>query len=372
MYYQNGSFCSANITYFEYLSLMIEILTPYKLIKAFSALGNYLIQPDEELQHLIDSASNYNAWFTSEQTANAVNSIGMMLNKADLTTWIENSKPLTYNLQQPACNRQPKSVGLVLAGNIPLVGLHDILCVLASGNRALIKLSSQDKLLLPHIIAKLIDFEPVFANQIVYLDRLENFDAVISTGSNNTSRYFEYYFAKVPHIIRKNRNSVAVLSGNESRADLNLLGKDIFGFFGLGCRNVSKIYVPEEYIFNTFFESIESFNTIGNHHKYNNNYDYNKSIYLINGEQHLDNGFLLLKQDENLASPLAVLYYETYQDVKLLEEKLELMKAQIQVIVSNTKLVISAPIVKFGQSQQPKLWDYADGIDTMEFLTGLN
>jgi hypothetical protein len=226
-----------------------------------------------------------------------------MLNKADLEKWLKK-----YNIVQAG----NKKVGLVLAGNIPLVGFHDVLCVLATGNHALIKVSSQDARLIKYVLNKLVEIDNSYTDKFSFVERLENFDAIIATGSNNTSRYFEYYFGKVPNIIRKNRNSIALLTGNESAEQLSALGHDIFDYYGLGCRNVSKLLVPEGYNFNFFFESIEHFAPIINHHKYNNNYDYNKSIYLVNRDEHLDNGFLLLKQDTRLTSPLACLYYEIY------------------------------------------------------------
>jgi hypothetical protein len=240
---------------------------------------------------------------------------------------------------------------------------------LASGNKALIKLSSQDKLLTPYILNKLVEIEPAFAEQFEFIERLKDFDAVIATGSNNTSRYFDYYFSKVPNIIRKNRNSIAVLNGTESKEELHALGNDIFDYFGLGCRNVSKVFAPKGYKFDTFFESIEDFKSIADHHKYNNNYDYNKSIFLVNMDKHLDNGFLLVKEDERFASPLAVLYYEEYESITALDEKLVEQADQIQCIVSNESLSIET--LRFGQSQCPALWDYADGVDTMGFLRGL-
>lgn len=337
---------------------MSKILTSKQRIAAFTLLGQILHNPDEQLSELINSAQQYNAWFTPQSTAMAISSIAGMLNKNDLEQWIE-----TEN------EAEMLAVGLILAGNIPLVGFHDILCVLASGNKALIKLSSQDKTLIPSILSKLVEIEPGFEAQISYIERLKDFDAVIATGSNNTSRYFDYYFSKVPHIIRKNRNSIAVLNGKESREELKALGHDIFDYFGLGCRNVSKMYVPKGYDFRTFFESIEDFKSVADHHKYNNNYDYNKSIFLVNLDKHLDNGFLLLKEDTRFASPLAVIYYEEYADLKQVEQELIENEKLIQCIISKTEIKVNT--LEFGQSQHPRLWDYADGINTMQFLKQL-
>lgn len=340
---------------------MTEILTTKQRLDAFAKLGAILSEPDEDLMRLIHSAGQFNAWFTPESTAHAVKAIAEMLNRPDLEKWIGDKERSEQN--------KPYSIGLILAGNIPLVGFHDILCVLATGNKALIKLSSQDKKLIPYILQKLADIEPSFKSQIEYIDRLIDFDAVIATGSNNTSRYFDYYFSKVPHVIRRNRNSVAILNGKESDVELTKLGHDIFDYFGLGCRNVSKIYVPKGYDFKEFFEGIENFKPIIDHHKYNNNYDYNKSIFLVNLDKHLDNGFLLLKEDERLASPLAVLYYQEYDDVRMLEQELIEKAAEIQCVVSGKKLEVET--VSFGESQKPRLWDYADGVDTVAFLRSI-
>lgn len=340
----------------------MSIFNKEEKVNAFVKLGEYLQKPDAYLIQLITSAKNKNAWFTEEEVKNALYSIGKQLNSNDLEHWLSK-----YNSSDNS-----KKIGLVLAGNIPLVGFHDILSVLISGNIAQIKLSSNDDSLLPAILKKLIEIEPKCKNAINFVNRLENFDAIIATGSNNTSRYFEYYFSKVPHIIRKNRNSIAILSGKETKDDFILLGKDIFNYFGLGCRNVSKLYVPKDYNFIPFFEAIEEYNSIINHQKYNNNYDYNKSIYLVNKIKHLDNGFLLVTPNEALSSPLAVVYYEEYDNTDTLLSNIEAKKEQIQVVVSKTNIPLNIPVVHFGESQQPKLWDYADGIDTMTFLTNLD
>jgi hypothetical protein len=337
--------------------------TPAQLVNVFSQLGLQMLSPDEEFLSIIDSQQHHNPWFTPESVLRAVKAIGGMLNQVDLTRWID-----AYQINKA----NPKRTGLILAGNIPLVGFHDVFCVLASGNFALIKASSQDSKLIRHVLKMLADIEPAFAQSFEFVERLENFDAIIATGSNNTSRYFEYYFGKVPHIIRKNRSSVALLAGNETNEQLYALGHDIFDYYGLGCRNVAKLLVPEGYSFNPFFEAIEEYKPVGNHHKYANNYDYNKTIFLVNSNKHLDNGFLLLKEDTKLASPLAVLYFEYYESLSSAETKLEGLSEQIQCVVTNASIPLKAQIVGFGESQQPKLWDYADGIDTMAFMTGLN
>ncbi|MEO7215612.1 acyl-CoA reductase [Mucilaginibacter sp.] len=331
-------------------------------VNTFSELGKRLAAPNEALMEVINTERQYNAWFTPESVLEAVKANGGMLNSSDLTKWLG-----TYNITEG----KGKKIGLVLAGNIPLVGFHDVLSVLVSGNHALIKASSQDARLIKYVLNLLVEIDESYQDQFSFVERLVDFDAIIATGSNNTSRYFEYYFGKVPNIIRKNRNSIALLTGNETTEELHSLGRDIFDYYGLGCRNVSKVFVPEGYVFNKFFESIEDFNPIINHHKYNNNYDYNKSIYLVNRDEHLDNGFLLLKQDERLVSPLAVLFYDTYTDLASVQKQLEEQSEQLQCIVTTAPLQTKNQVVTFGNSQHPQLWDYADGVDTMEFLANL-
>jgi len=307
---------------------------------------------------LLQNSSNYNAWFTLAEVERAVSALRNMLNNTDLQKWFADIQ----------INPQPKKIGLILAGNIPLVGFHDVISVLATGNIALIKLSSSDDKLMPALLAELVKIEPLLANQIQYVERLKDFDAIIATGSNNTSRYFDYYFGKVPNIIRRNRNSVAVLTGLETKEEITALGHDIFDYFGLGCRNVSKIFIPENYDIKEFFEPLEGFQPIINHFKYNNNYDYNKSIYLVNMVPHYDNGFILLKEDQGLSSPLAVLYYERYQQLEEVKDQLAAQRDQIQCVVSNAE---GLDVLGFGQSQKPRLWDYADNINTIQFLNKL-
>lgn len=282
-----------------------------------------------------------------------------LLQEEQLTQWL---RDYASDFQED----NPKTVGLVLAGNIPMVGFHDVLSCLVAGFSVQIKTSSDDKHLIPWLLSELIRIEPAFGSKIQLVDKLRDFDLIIATGSNNTSRYFEYYFQKVPHIIRRNRNSVAVLSGEESFDELKQLGHDIFDYFGLGCRNVSKIFFPKNYNYATFFEAIESFAPIVNHFKYHNNYDYNKAIYLVNGDKHLDNGFLLLKEDERIASPLAVVYYEEYDNLGNVAARLTAAENTIQCAVS--KLDLPLPLTPFGESQRPGLNDYADGINILDFL----
>ncbi len=340
----------------------MSIFSKEKRIIAISKLGDYLLNGDDELQNLIDSAKYKNAWFTANEVSKAVLANGKMLNEQDLNNWLS-----TYHLNF----ENPKKVGLILAGNLPLVGFHDVLAVLLTGNIALIKLSSQDDNLIPFLLKKLAQIEPTFENQIIFVQKLTNFDAVMATGSNNSSRYFDYYFAKVPNIIRKNRNSIALLTGTESKEELHLLGNDIFDYYGLGCRNVSKLMVPKDYNFIPFFEAIEPFNQILNHHKYQNNYDYNKSIFLINKNKHFDNGFLLVTESERITSPLSAVFYQEYRSLEEAVTYITTEKDNIQAVVTNSDVELQTAKAKLGESQSPKLWDYADGVDTIAFLTAL-
>ena len=334
-------------------------MTLNQRIQSFVKLGNLLTEGSPALTEIIQTAHRHNAWFTPQNIEQALKANIQLLSEERLIQWIEG-----YSHDFEPDN--PSIVGLVLAGNIPMVGFHDVLSSLIAGFSVQIKTSSDDKQLIPYLLNELIKIEPAFKPKIQLTDRLSNFDLIIATGSNNTSRYFEYYFQKVPHIIRKNRNSVAVLSGQESAEELKQLGHDIFDYFGLGCRNVSKIFFPKGYNYATFFEAIESFSPISNHFKYHNNYDYNKAIYLVNGDKHLDNGFLLLKEDERIASPLAVVYYEEYNELENVLIRLNSERESIQCAVSNLPLPL--PATGFGESQRPGLSDYADGINILDFL----
>jgi hypothetical protein len=261
-----------------------------------------------------------------------------------------------------------KIIGLIMAGNIPLVGFHDLICVLLSGHKAAIKLSSQDLFLMQWIIRKLCEIEPAFIDQIDVCEQLKVMDAVIATGSNNTARYFDYYFGKYPHIIRKNRTSVAILNGKETDTELMKLGKDVFTYFGLGCRNVSKIWVPQDYHFLNLLDLWASFTKVADNFKYHNNYEYNKSIYLVNGVNYLDTGFLLLTESEALTSPISVLYYQQYQNLTEVDQYLTQNQDKIQCVVSSQS---SRNFIPFGQTQVPDISDYADGMDVMRFLSTL-
>ncbi|SFR46324.1 Acyl-CoA reductase (LuxC) [Robiginitalea myxolifaciens] len=318
---------------------------------------------DPEFIAMMDRAEIANPWFTREQLLYAFGSWASLLTEEKLNAWLA---PYAIGENKP---EDQKSIALVLAGNIPLVGFHDLLCVLCSGHRALVRCASNDQVLLPFLADKLISWDPEFASTIEFVSgTLEGQDAVIATGSNNTSRYFDYYFGKQPNIIRKNRNSLAVLEGAESSADLQGVAEDIFRYFGMGCRSVSKIYVPEGYDFDSLFEAFYRFKDYINHPKYANNYDYNKAVYLMSGSKMLDNGFLLLKEDPGMGSPIGTLFYETYSDRDALTNRLEGEADSIQCVINGASTSNAIP---FGQSQLPGLSDYADGVDTLKFLLDL-
>jgi hypothetical protein len=314
----------------------------------------------EKFKDLLSLSQSHNGWFTPEQVYFAVESWAKALREDNLNKWLS-----AYDLSEV----KPKTVGLILAGNIPLVGFHDFLSVLITGHKVLVKASSNDQHLIAFIADYLISIEPKLSYYISFTDgKLENFDAIIATGSNNTARYFEFYFKDKLSIIRKNRNSVAVLNGNESYEDLVNLGEDIFRYFGLGCRNVSKLFVPKDYNFDAFFKAIYAYKDVIFYEKYSNNYDYNKAVFLMSNFKLLDNEFLTLKEDTSYASPISSVFYEYYEDIADLQKRLESESNQIQCVVSNNLIPNS---ISFGQTQQPKLWDYADNVDTLQFLISL-
>lgn len=323
-----------------------------KLGKAISELG------EDEKDELLWRAENNNNWFTKKSVESALEGISFMLSPEKLDTWLS-----VYELERIG---SPKSVGLMMAGNIPAVGFHDLMCVVLSGHRAVVKLSSSDGVLMRWIIGKLVEIDPRLAERIKIEEMLKGMDAYIATGSDNSSRYFNYYFGKYPHVIRQNRTSVAVLTGEETTEDYVALGKDIFQYFGLGCRNVSKLYVKSKDQLQDMLGALEVYSFISSHHKYHNNYDYNKSVYLVNLEEHLDNGFLLVRESEELVSPISVLFYELYETEAQLAEMLDGLKSKIQCVVG-----MRDGRVPFGSAQSPEPWDYADDLDTMAFLLEL-
>ena len=308
-------------------------------------------------KHQIKLAKEHNGWFNQENVLFSIEGWSKLLTNSNINKWIDK---YSFN------NIESKKVAVIMAGNIPLVGFHDFLSVLISGHKVLVKQSSNDKHLLP-FLAKYLEYTaPELKNHIEFTEnKLENYDAVIATGSDNTARYFEYYFKDKPSIIRKNRNSIAILTGNETEEQLKTLAEDIFRYYGLGCRNVSKLFVPKNYNFDAFFKAMYDWHPIINQAKYANNYDYNKAVYLMSEFDMLENGFLMIKEDTSYASPIATLFYEYYDSETQLKNKLELDKNLIQCVVSNEFIETE---IKFGQTQKPQLWNYADGIDTLAFL----
>jgi len=344
-------------------------------INTFAELGKFLNQfsrkgiekQDEILNneiffdgflHQMKIAQENNAWFTKDNILFSLESWAKALTKENLEKWIADE-----SIQ----GKSSKKVAIIMAGNIPLVGFHDFLSVLISGHAVLVKQSSNDNHLLP-FLAKYLEYSDAsFKGRISFTEeKLEGFDAVIATGSNNTARYFEYYFKDKPSIIRKNRNSIAVIQGNETAKDFENLSDDIFRYFGLGCRSVSKLFVPKGFNFDPFFQGMYKQHEIINNAKYANNYDYNKTVYLMSEFDILENGFLMIKEDESYSSPIASIFYEYYDNPIDLKIKLHQEAENIQCIVANNFLEDE---IKFGKTQQPELWDYADGINTLTFLS---
>lgn len=330
-------------------------------IAAFVKLGQRIDSLTGAERDLIgQKAMNENGWFTPQSVQQALDGIRHYLDGSMLETW---------SARYPIETSSPKTIGVAMAGNIPLVGFHDFLCVLIAGHQLLAKKSSQDAYLIQLLADWLIDLEPRFRDKIQFQERLNGAHAVIATGSDNTARYFEYYFRNIPHIIRKNRSSCAVLMGEEDSSLLTTLGKDVFTYFGLGCRNVSKVYVPEDYDFTLLIKSFEPYQGIIHHHKYANNYDYQKSILLVNKIPFFDSGFLLITAHEGLVSPISVLYYQSYRDQIDLQSQLAHHHEKLQCVVSANGWYTDS--IPFGQAQTPHVDDYSDRIDTMKFLTAL-
>ncbi|MGL1887068.1 MAG: acyl-CoA reductase [Reichenbachiella sp.] len=322
--------------------------------KSFIELGRYIANLSEsKLEELARSANNQNSWFTEASVSQSLKGISLFLDEKVITDWLSH-----YDLNQV----RSKKVGVIAAGNIPLVCFHDMMTVLLAGHQLMIKPSSDDTYLVHFIINELISINPDFGELIQVVERLNDADAYIATGSDNSAKYFKYYFKEKPNLIRANRSSVAVLTGDESDEDIMKLGQDVFQYYGLGCRNVSKLLVPKGYDFVAFLDGLKSFEWVGNHHKFRNNYDYNKSIYLVNREEHLDTGFLLVRQSSDLVSPISVLYYEYYEGEEQVKDWLSDNKDKIQCVVGDG-------YIPFGEAQCPAIDDYADGVDTMKFLS---
>lgn len=324
---------------------------------ALVRLGKYLASNSEELQTVKERAFAANGWFIPEFIDQSLENIcRYFLEPAALQQWLQ-------RYPAAASSRAPKKVGIVAAGNIPLVGFHDWLCGFLSGHQVKMKLSSKDEILMRHIFNKIAEWYPEEAGQTEVLDMLKNCDAYIATGSNNSARYFNYYFSKYPSIIRHNRTSAAVLTGAETSTELEALADDIMIYFGLGCRNVTKVFVPEQYNFEPLLQALRKYDYLADHHKYKNNYDYNLALLLLNNSQYLSNGSILLHEAASLFSALSVLHYGYYKDIRQLQQDLQ-QEESLQCLVGKS-------FIPFGNAQQPTLSDYADGVDTMEFLLSL-
>ncbi len=351
-------------------------------IKNFALLGDFLRQFPEKSRNdkgeltrlneqyfqrfseIIELEPIFNPWFTPDWIDHALMGISLMLEERVLQEW------LTVYEDLPVQTGKQKTVGLVLAGNIPMVGFHDLLSVLAAGHRILAKPSSKDDRLIRVVAEIITSLDTDLGKRISFTDEyLTGLDAVIATGSNNSSRYFEYYFRQIPHIIRRNRNGVAVLTGQETEKERLALGEDIFTYFGMGCRNVCKLFVPEDYDLKELMGTLDSYIDLGQHNKYTNNVDYYRSIYLMNQVAFLDNGVVLLKEDRAIASPVGVVFYERYADIGKVQQALLEHEEEIQCIVSLHPEIPGR--VKPGETQSPRPWDYADGVDTLMFLNEL-
>jgi Acyl-CoA reductase (LuxC) len=323
-------------------------------INLLARLGNYMLSTDEEWQKVKERASRENSWFIPQFIDLSVNNIAQsFLDKDKQELW-----SIKYELPQE--NKNPRVIGIVMAGNIPLVGFHDLLCVFISGHKAMIKPSSKDEILVKHLVKKLIEWDPESNIYIQFSERLKNCGAYIATGGNNSSRYFEYYFGKYPHIIRRNRTSVAILTGKERNEDLEKLADDVYQYFGLGCRNVTKIYVPREYDFVGLLEAFKKYNHLADHSKYRNNYDYHLAIHILNNRFYMSNSSIMLVEDVSVFSPISQLNFEYYEDK---EQLVTSLKAR-----TDLQCIIGKDLLDFGTAQSPSVTDYADGIDTLKFL----
>lgn len=327
----------------------------------FDALGkqknvemkNELMNQLEIGKELIETVRHENSWFSPDAVKMAFNAWANALNKTDIHAWLK-----SYNLQTTK-----QKVGVIMAGNIPMVGLHDVLSVLVCEHELHAKLSSKDKSLMQFVLKTIGLIEEEWRKNIKVVDRLNEIDSLIATGSDNSARYFDFYFKNKKRIIRKNRTSVAILDGSESENQLKGLASDVFTYYGLGCRNVTKVFIPKGYDKDKLFGAFFNYKHYAEHNAYANNYDYNKAVYLLNNIDLIENGFLLLKEDKSLHSPVGVLFYEEYEEFEAVEKYLKENEQNIQCIVSEKEKHIS-----FGEAQQPKLWDYADGVDTIAFL----
>lgn len=333
-------------------------------LRSLADLGELLLNEfGDENHEIIDKVYAENQWFTPANSLESIRAVSnQFLNRENLNSWIEKYEIPT--------NQSIKKVGLILAGNIPIVGFHDVLCTFISGNKSLLKYSSKDRTLLPYILSLLGKIDNRTTELFEEQEQIKGFDAAIATGGEAASSHFRYYLRDIPHIIRKNRTSVAVLTGNESEESLKELGNDIFQYFGLGCRSISKIYIPQDYDLNIVFKAIYPFLDIINHHKYKNNYDYNLAIYSLGQEAFLTNDFIIFKEDQSLFSRIASMHYERYIDLKDIELQLTALETDLQCIATEAPLS-GHKTTPLGTCQRPTLSDYADGIDTLDFLIKL-
>ncbi len=331
-------------------------------IKVLIALGDHFKDPDASFGIKLKEAEAKNPWFTRENIMTALGAIESAFLKPEFLS--------AFSARYQLTGTNSRVVGLVMAGNIPMVGFHDLLCVFLSGHKALVKYSEKDNVLIPHLVQLMIKTDPRAAKYFQSTDRLRGFDAIIATGSNNSARYFEYYFGKYPHIIRRNRNGVGVVHKGISTDDLYLLGKDVFSYFGLGCRNVSKLYIEEGFDLPVLMDNWTQFNDITQHNKYKNNFDYTYALYLLNKEEFYSNDCLIVKPDVMIPSRIASVHYEYYSNEAALQSALENASDAIQCVVSGRPELYSDG-VHFGESQTPRLDQFADGVDTMAFLSNL-
>ena len=312
---------------------------------------------DSELNKLLKDSYQHNSWFIENNLKLSLKNWSAELNKKNIENWLEN-----YKIEL----KSSKTVAIIMAGNVPIVGFHDLMCSLILGFKCIVKLSSDDKILIPLIVKFIQSRFDGFKEKVFFESNiLKNFDAVIATGSNNSHKYFEYYFGKYPNLLRKTRHSVAVLNGNESNSELAMLSNDVFDYFGLGCRSVSKIFIPKGYDLDLLFNAFYNKRFVIDHNKYANNYDYNKAVYLMSEEKFYDNGFVILKEEKKLGSPIACVYFEYYDDLVQVKNIIKINNQNIQCVVSNEKIFNG---ISFGTTQCPKLGDYADNVDTLKFL----
>ncbi len=350
----------SRISSFKSLSAFLDCVANQKEDKVEKVLKKKYFEALELIQNLHFK----NGWFIEDFVKFQLNSIAFACSGDKLDNWLA---PYISKIIQ----KISKKVAVIMAGNIPFVGFHDFISVLITGNELIMKLSSKDEDLPKFIIDVLIDIEPEFKQKIFIVeDKLKDFEAVIATGSNNTSRYFKYYFSKVPNIIRHSRNSIAILDGKETNEELEKLADDIFLYFGLGCRNISKIFVPENYNFDSLFQAVYKYKHLADVTKYANNYEYNRAIYLMERIKFLDNGFFMLKNDFSLFSPVAVLHYESYSDISDVEKYIKSNNDNLQCIVSRNKN-IAENVLDFGKTQLPELIDYEDNVNILDFLISI-